>query len=98
MSDIFDHALDAAESEMEYWYGSGDSDGGGSTFVRNPLYYFTRIIYNEIKKETDKAILLRLSNHNFWIPKALLKEHDRENNEVWMQTKFLKNLLEKVND
>lgn len=93
MSDCFDHALDAYESQGAYWDGSdqrGPSFGFGLT-EPNPLFYFTKMSYVSIVAETEKAHLIELrDNVEVWFPKSLCKEWDFENKTVYIYTKVLK--------
>jgi len=98
MSDCFDHALDAYESQGAYWDGSDQRgpDIGYSETLCNPLHYFTKMKFVSVIRETDKAQLIEIREHvEIWFPKSVCKEWDFNDNTVYIHTKLLKKNIKK---
>lgn len=86
MSDVFDHALDAFESEWDCAYGDRPDYPEGS-HVRSKFYEEYRIV--SVRKETSKAFLLEMEEAELpfigdqydvkentvlvWVPKSVIR-------------------------
>ena len=92
MSDCFDHELDAWESyDQEQDYSPHRKARGYSDrddFIKDPLYYYDLVYFEEKVHETDKALLLTVHGNDVWIPKALCKFLGAET--VWVQKQFIR--------
>lgn len=85
MSDCFNHALDAFESQ--YWEVERYCKSSNSNFQYNSLFYHTK--YKEIKliTQTDKAYLFKTLKGSFWIPKSLCRKYEPKKKSVYIWNK-----------
>lgn len=85
MSDTFDHASDAFESQ---YYDDGYR-GGGSSFTRNPYHYHSGELSLEIVAETTKAFLLKYEGKEKWVPKTqviFIRRKDKDlTARIWLK-------------
>jgi hypothetical protein len=81
MSDTFDHMGDAYLDRDNRGYEDFPSK---EPFVKDPLFYHTKIKYDAIDNESPKAI----SIDGLWIPKSLCREFDKKNQTVYVLTNF----------
>jgi len=43
-----------------------------------------KVIYDDLKAETPKALLLSVDDEEVWIPKSQIEYEDREKRELWI--------------
>lgn len=108
MSDCFDHMCDAYDQHYnfdgdDHMYGEDDNYYSRSNRSRrigrpsNPLYYHTKIKFNNIERITTKAFLFNVEDHvGLWVPISWCKEMDEENNTVYIWTEGYKKNLAKA--
>ena len=91
MSDIFNHSLDAYESELGYFQDNW-SHRESSMAPPDPLFYHQKLEGVEVVEETTKAMLLKFTICNSrvkcWYPKSWVKL-DRGDVYLWKRGLFL---------
>lgn len=108
MSDCFDHMVDAFEDYEARGCDDDAGDGSwflsrrgrrgrrshrSSTFVRDPLYYHTKLEFERIVHRTDKAILFEFKRFGEqWVPEKLCRKLDEEECSVFVYTPFIRSI------
>ena len=75
------------------------------SYNRDPLYYHTKVNFDELLETRDKALWFKIDGVKVWMPKKCCRQLDEINNEVYIWTKayesnmlkareFIKNLKE----
>jgi len=75
------------------------------SYNRDPLYYHTKVNFDELLEVREKAIWFQIDGLKVWMPKKCCRQLDEINNEVYIWTKvyesnmlkareFIKNLKE----
>lgn len=97
MSDIFDHGLDAYEDLGSYYAGDREGWPEGSWSAPDPLYYHTKVVFEKIVAETEKAYLIHESqfNQEVWVPKSICRELNLKDNTVYCHRAIYYSILKK---
>lgn len=99
MSDCFDHAMDAWESQCNYDYVDAHGGDGYGGSPPDPLFYFLETPYECIVEEREKAVNLKMCNSAYiWVPKSLCREWDKENRRVYIHKEFIVKKMKEVYD
>lgn len=93
MSDTFDHEADAYDDYVAREEQEDEYPGSRSNFQADPLFYHTKILYDEQKTSTAKAMLVGYNGKDIWIPKALIRKHDAHKKTMYVLKEFWKNKL-----
>ena len=75
------------------------------SYNSDPLYYHTKVNFDELLEVRDKALWFKIDGLKVWMPKKCCRHLDKINNEVYIWTKvyesnmlkaraFIKNLNE----
>lgn len=89
MSDMFNHELEAMENRDEAYSFPTGQYGDSDTFVPNPLFYHVGVRYKSLSRETSDMFLI----DDRWIPKKLCRDHEPENNIIWIHRASYQNIL-----
>lgn len=89
MSDIFDHALDAFESQDRAW--NEGYIGRKSNFTRDPLYYHIEVSEITIIWESEKAYCVRWYDDCYFVPKKLCRKINRGARTMYILRSFWNN-------
>lgn len=93
---VFEDPLESLErSQDDYGYNTGKYSNSYSSFVANPLYYFTEVNYKYISS-TKKAYRLNIEGVDMWVPKTLLKSWTKSS--VYIHTEFYENKLHELDN
>ena len=53
----------------------------------DPLYYHTKVNFDELIETREKAIRFKINGLKVWMPKKCCRQLDETNNEVYIWTK-----------
>ena len=79
------------------------------SYNSDPLYYHTKVNFDELLEVRDKALWFKIDGLKVWMPKKCCRHLNKSNNEVYIWTKvyesnmmkaraFIKNLNETDNN
>ena len=57
------------------------------SYNRDPLYYHTKVNFDELLEVRDKALWFKIDGLKVWMPKKCCRQLDEINNEVYIWTK-----------
>ena len=57
------------------------------SFNKDPLYYHTKVNFDELLEVREKAIRFKIDGLKVWMPKKCCRQLDEINNEVYIWTK-----------
>ena len=68
------------------------------SYNRDPLYYHTKVNFDELLEKREKAIWLQIDGVKTWMPIKCCKELDEESKTVYIWTKVLESNMMKARE
>ena len=68
------------------------------SFNKDPLYYHTKVNFDELLETREKAIRFKIDGLKVWMPKTCCKHLDEINNEVYIWTKVYESNMQKTKE
>ena len=68
------------------------------SFNRDPLYYHTKVNFDELLEMREKAIRFKINGLKVWMPKKCCRQLDEINKKVYIWTKVYKSNMQKTRE
>ena len=68
------------------------------SYNKDPLYYHTKVNFDELLETREKAIWFQIDGLKVWMPRKCCKQLDESNNEVYIWTKVYESNMLKARE
>ena len=68
------------------------------SYNKDPLYYHTKVNFDELLEVRDKALWFKIDGLKVWMPRKCCKQLDESNNEVYIWTKVYESNMLKARE
>ena len=68
------------------------------SYNSDPLYYHTKVNFDELLEVREKAIRFKINGLKVWMPKKCCRQLDKNNKKVYIWTKVYESNMQKTRE
>ena len=68
------------------------------SFNKDPLFYHTKVNFDELLETREKAIRFKIDGLKVWMPKKCCRQLDENNKKVYIWTKVYESNMQKTRE